>query len=204
MESQRDRTVVRRGIRLLVAKAILGTVAAAAAIAIMRVAGNREILVAVCIGLVPGIMDRSPKKLIFGIIFAILGYAVGARISVALGKLLIEEVPFFHWAITGAFIGMTAGFSSSKGQWFSFRWLIWTLGAAYGFLLGFVFGIMGDIGGFFTIVAPDLPLFYYMREVSLLCAGAFINIGAALATILATSLNNGLFRVARTVENVET
>jgi len=203
MQEKRDREIVRRGIRLLIAKVILGALAAGAAILLMRAVGNREILVALFIGLVPGIAEGSLKKLLFGAILGLIGYSVGARVSAAVAKSFIEEVPFGHWAIVGAFIGMTAGVSRSPGQWFSFRFVVWTLGSVYGFVFGFLFGFLGDIGGFFTLPAHGLGLHYYMREVSLLCAGVFINLGAAVAAIFSASLDNGLLRVARAVEKAE-
>jgi len=204
MNGKRDRAVIKHGFKLLILKAILGGLAAAAAMLLMRVVGSREMLVAFFIGLVPGIVEKSPKKVFYGVVFALIGYAVGGRVSAALAKNIIQEVPFGHWAIVGGFIGMTAGISRTKGQWFSFRFLIWTLGAFYGFILGLIFGFFGDIGGFLTIpFGESLGLHYYLREVSLLCAGVFINIGAALAGILSDLLNNGLWRVARAVEQAE-
>ena len=203
MEGTRDREIVKRGIMLLVAKVILGALAAGAAMLLMRMVGNREVIVALFIGLVPGIAERSLKKLLLGAVLGFVGYTVGARISAAMAKSIIQEVPLGHWAIGGAFIGMTAGVCRSRGQWFSFRVIIWSLGAAYGFVLGLLFGFLGDIGGFFTLPAHSLGLHYYLREVSLLCAGVFINLGAALAAILAASLDNGLLRVARAVEQAE-
>jgi len=203
MEGTRDREIVKRGIMLLVAKVILGALAAGAAMLLMRMVGNREVIVALFIGLVPGIAERSLKKLLLGAVLGFVGYTVGARISAAMAKSIIQEVPLGHWAIVGAFIGMTAGVCRSRGQWFSFRVIIWSLGATYGFVLGLLFGFLGDIGGFFTLPAHSLGLHYYLREVSLLCAGVFINLGAALAAILAASLDNGLLRVARAVEQAE-
>ena len=203
MEGKRDREIVKRGIGLLIARVILGGLAAGLAILLMRAVGNREIVVALFIGLVPGIAERSLKTLVYGAILALIGYGVGGRVSAALAKSLIEEVPFGHWAIVGGFIGMTAGVSRSPGQWFSFRFVVWSLGTVYGFIFGFVFGLLGDIGGFFTLPAHGLGLHYYMKEVSFLCAGVFINLGAAVAAILSASLDNGLARVARAVEKAE-
>jgi hypothetical protein len=204
MQGKRDRETVKQGIKLLIAKVILGALAAAAAILLMRLVGRREILVALFIGLVPGIVEGSRKKLVYGVVLGLIGYSVGARVSAAVAKSFIEEVPFGHWAIVGAFIGMTAGISRSPGQWFSFRFVGWSLGAMYGFALGFVFGSLGDIGGFLTFSAQGLGMHFYMREISLLCAGVFINLGAGLAAILAASLDNGLLRVARVIEEAET
>ena len=204
MNGKRDRSVIRHGFKLLILKAILGGLAAVIAMLLMRIVGSREILVAFFIGLIPGIAEKSPKKVVYGVVLALVGYAVGARVSAALAEKIIQEVPFGHWAIVGGFIGMTAGISRTKGQWFSFRFLVWTLGAFYGFVFGLIFGFLGDIGGFLTIpFGESLGLHYYLREVSLLCAGVFINIGAALAAMLADALNNGLWRVARAVEQVE-
>jgi len=204
MEGRRDRVVLKEGIKLLIAKMALGAIAAGVGIALLRVAGGREIIVAILIGLVPGIVDRSPKKLVYGLLFAAVGYSVGGRISAALAKSLIQEIPLGHWAIVGGFIGMTAGISRLRGQWFSFRFVVWSLGAAYGFFFGLIFGFFGDIGGLLAIeVGEGLGLQYYMKEVSFVCAGVFINLGAAIASILAGSLDNGLWRVARAVEKSE-
>jgi hypothetical protein len=169
----------------------------------MRLVGSREILVAVFIGLVPGIAEKSIKKIIYGAVLGAVGYVVGARVSAAIAKSVIEEVPFGHWAIVGAFVGLTAGISRRRDQWFSFRFVVWSLGAAYGCVFGLIFGFMGDIGGFFTVFSSKIGLFYYMREVSLLCAGVFINLGAGLAAMLANSLDAGLWRVAKAVEKAE-
>ncbi len=199
MQTERDRAVVKRGLLLLVVKVILGALAAAAAMVLMRVAGSGEILVALFIGMVPGVAERSLKKLVAGALFAVVGYTLGARIGVLVAK-SASGVPLGHWAVTGAFIGMTAGISRKRGQWFSFRIVVWSLGAAYGFVLGLVFGVIGDIAGFFTVPTHFLGLYYYMREVSLLCAGIFVSLAAAVASILSASVDNGLWRVARAVE----
>ncbi len=203
MEERRDRAIVKHGLKLLLVKVILGGVAAVAAMLLMRAVGNREILVALFIGLVPGIAERSLKVSLYGAAFAVIGYAVGGTVSAAIAKRGIEEIPLGHWAIVGGFIGMTAGISRSPGQWFSFRFVIWSLGAAYGFVLGLIFGFIGDIGGFFAIRADNLPFFYYYKEVSFICAGVFINLVVALVSIITASLDNGLWRVARAVEGRE-
>ncbi len=202
MQGTRDRAVVKQGLKLLLVRIILGAAAAGAAIALMRVVNRGEILVALFVGLVPGIVDRSLKKLVAGAVLGLVGYNVGARVGVLIAK-SASGVPLGHWAITGAFIGMTAGISRKPGQWFSFRVMVRSFGIVYGFVLGLIFGVMGDIGGFVTIPAYKLPLFYYMREVSLVCAGVFINLGVGVACILTASLNNGLWRVARAVEKIE-
>ena len=204
MVGERDRIVVKRSLKLLILKVILGGVAAVAAMLLMRVVGSREVIVALFIGLVPGIVERSLKKFLYGAAFAIIGYIIGGRISGALAKTIIQELPLGHWAIVGGFIGMTAGIAHSKGQWFSFRFVIWSLGAAYGFILGAVFGFLGDVGGFLTMTSGEsLGLHLYVREISLLCAGVFLNFGAALTCILTDSLDHGLWRVARAVEEAE-
>lgn len=203
MEEKRDRVIVKHGLKLLLVKVILGGVAAAAAILLMRIVGSREVLVALFIGLVPGIAERSLKVFLFGAVFAVIGFFIGGSISAAIAKKAIQEVPLGHWAIVGGFIGMTAGISRRPGQWFSFRFVIWSLGAAYGFVLGLIFGFLGDIGGFFAIRADNLPFFYYYKEVSFIFAGVFINLVVALASIITASLDNGLWRVARAVEGRE-
>jgi hypothetical protein len=203
MQGRSDRTVVKQGLKLLLVRVILGAAAAGAAMALMRAVDRGEILVALFVGLVPGIVEKSFRKLVAGAVLALIGYGVGARVGVFIAK-SASGVPLGHWAITGAFIGMTAGISRKPGQWFSFRVVVRSFGIVYGFVLGMVFGLMGDIGGFFTIPAYNLPLFYYMREVSLVCAGVFINLGVGVACILTASLDNGLWRVARAVEKAET
>lgn len=183
-------------------KAILGAAAAVVAMALMRPFGMGEITVAVLIGLVPGIAEKSVPKVIVGAVLGLVGYSVGARVGATLAR-SFSGVPLGHWAVVGAFIGLTAGMVRQPGQWFSFRFRVWWLGCACGAVLGFLFGIMGDIGGFFTIPAYELPLFYYMREVSLICAGIFINLGVAIALVLASVIANALWRGARSVERSE-
>ncbi|RJP19155.1 MAG: hypothetical protein C4520_13270 [Candidatus Abyssobacteria bacterium SURF_5] len=170
----------RHGLKLLGVKLILGIAAAFVAMAILRLFGGSELIVALCIGLVPGIAERSARKIVGGALLAVIGYQVGAHVGLAISK-SASGVPLGHWAITGAFIGMTAGIRRFPGQAASSR----ITGGASGFILGLIFGIFGDIAGFLTISAPNLPLFYYLREVSLLCAGFFINFACALATMLA-------------------
>jgi hypothetical protein len=199
MQTNSDRTVVKTGLKLLLVKIILGAAGAAAAMALMRVLSAGEILVALFIGLVPGVAERSVKKLVVGALLGVVGYIVGARVGMLVAK-SASGIPLGHWALTGAFIGMTAGISRKPGQWFSFRIVVWSLGAVYGFLFGLVFGIIGDIAGFLTVPMHSLGLFYYMREVSLMCAGIFISLGTAVADILSASIDNGLRRVARAIE----
>jgi hypothetical protein len=201
MEIERDRTVVKRGLKLLLGKVILGAAAAVAAMALMRVLDTGEIVVALFIGLVPGLAERSLKKLVAGALLGAVGYLAGARVGALVAK-SASGIPLGHWAVTGAFIGATAGFSRKPGQWFSFRIVVWSLGAAYGFLLGLIFGAVGDIAGFLTVPAHSLGLFYYMREVSLLCAGVFVSLAAAIAGVLSASVDNALWRVARAVEKL--
>lgn len=204
MDGKRDRAVIKHSLLLLGLKVILGAVAAGVAMLLMRVVGSREVLVALFIGLVPGIVEKSPKKIIYGAIFGVIGYAVGARVSTALAKNIIQEVAIGHWAIVGGFIGMTAGISRNKKQWFSFRFILWSLGAFYGFIFGLVLGLFGDVGGYLAIpFVGGLGLHYYTREISLLCAGIFINLGVAIASILTGALDDGLWRVASAVEKAE-
>ncbi len=205
MKGMRDRAIIKNSLLLLIVKVVLGGVAAAAAIALMRVVGNKEVIVALFIGIVPGLAERSIKKIIFGALLGCIGYFVGARVASALAPKLIDEaVPIGHWAIVGGFIGMTAGISRRPGQWFSFRFLLFSVGAVYGFVLGLIFGLLGDLGGFMTVLAiEETPLMYYAREVSLICAGVGINLAAAIASIPLGTLDNGLWRVARAVEKAE-
>ena len=93
MEARRDRAVVKHGLRLLIIKAVLGGAAATAAMLLMRVVGSREVLVALFIGLVPGIAERSLKMLLYGAVFAIVGYVVGGHISAAIAKEKVIEKP---------------------------------------------------------------------------------------------------------------
>lgn len=203
MEGKRDRAIVKQGLKLAVMKAILGAAAAVVAMVLMRFLGKGEMTVAVLIGVVPGMSERSLRKLVVGGVLGFIGYNVGARVGAALAG-SFSGVPLGHWAVIGAFIGLTAGMARHPGQWFSFRFIVWWFGGIGGAVLGFLFGIMGDIGGFFTIPAYELPFFYYMREVSLLCAGLFINFGVGVASALASAMDNALWRVARVVERVET
>jgi hypothetical protein len=204
MEVKRDRAVIRHSLLLLILKVLLGAAAAVAGMLVMRVVGSREVIVALFIGLVPGVVEKSPKKIVYGAVFACIGYFVGARVGTALAKNIIQEVPIGHWGIVGGFIGLTAGISRTKGQWFSFRFILWSLGAVYGFLFGLILGLFGDIGGYMLIPFGEaLGLHYYTREISLLFAGIFINLGVAIAGIFMNSLDNGLWRVARAVEKTE-
>lgn len=177
------------GFKLLCAKLLLGGVAAVIGMALMRVIGGGEILVAILIGLVPGIAEKAPKKIVAGAILAVIGYYVGAQVgnAVAGGG---AGVPFGHWAITGAFIGLTSGLSRIEGKWLSPRPLASVAGAVCGLILGGVFGFLGDIAGLLTTYGSSEMTFYhfYMRETSLLCAGIFINLGSALASGLTSRL----------------
>lgn len=202
MEPMRDRAIIKQGILLLVVKTILGGGAAAAALGLMSVVGSYEIIVAVLIGLVPGIVEKSKKKFLYGILFGALGYKVGGMISASVAReFLFEEIPMGHWALVGGFIGMTAGISRRPGQWLSFKLILWSIGAVLGFIFGLVFGVLGDIGGFFALRFDIFPM--HMREISLMCAGIFINLGAGIAAIFTDSLDNGLWRVARATEKIK-
>ncbi|MBI4831427.1 MAG: hypothetical protein HY801_07710 [Candidatus Lindowbacteria bacterium] len=198
MQAKPDSVAVERSAKALIAKAILGGVAAATAMLLMRVIGSREVLVALFIGLVPGIAEKSFRKVAAGAILGIFGYVVGARISLVIARSLFG-VPLGLWSVTGAFIGLTAGILYAA-QSTPFRLSIRLRGCVYGFLFGLMFGILGDIGGYFTIVANRLGfgfgLFYYMTEFSLLCAGIFINLGVALATAFSESSNRHAARSA--------
>ncbi len=204
MGKKRFHVVNRHNLFLLLLKMILGAVAAGVAMLLMRVVGSREVLVAFFIGLVPGIVEKSPKKIVYGAIFGIIGYAVGARVGTVLAKSIIQEVAIGHWAIVGGFIGLTAGISRNKEQWFAFRFILWSLGAFYGFIFGLILGLFGDVGGYLAIpLAGKLGLHYYTREICFLCAGIFINLGVAIAGMLTSALDDGLLRVAKIVEKAE-
>lgn len=198
MERNSERGSAVHGLKLLGEKLLLGAGAAVLAMAIMRVVGGGEILVALLIGLVPGAAERSLKKLIGGAVLALVGYSVGARIGLLVAR-STSGVPLGLWAVTGAFIGATAGIRRLPAQSSASR----TSGFAAGILLGGLFGIMGDIGGFFTVPASGLPLFYYLREVSLLCAGVFINLAAALACMLALAVERRVSRAAAPAAEAE-
>jgi hypothetical protein len=186
MEDRIEMAPAKHGWKLLGVKVLLGACAAAGGMGMMRVAGGREILVALFIGLVPGIAEKSLKKTLGGALLALIGYSFGARVGILIAK-SASGVPLGHWAVTGAFIALTAAIRRYPDQSRSSR----NTGAITGIVLGLVFGILGDIGGFFTVPAHHaLPLFYYAREVSLLCAGVFINFAAGLASMLAMAAEN--------------
>lgn len=202
METNREREIVKQGFKLLAIKLILGAAAAGIAMGLMRVAGGGEILVALLIGLVPGVAERSSKKMAVGAVLAVVGYLVGARVGIAVAR-SASGVPLGHWAVTGAFIGMTSGMSSLEGRWFSSRYRVSLLGAAFGFFFGGLFGVLGDIAGFLTVAVYKVSLFYYLREVSLLCAGIFINLGAGVGAILEAKFEKKLGRKDEPVETAE-
>jgi len=185
MMAELEQAHKRRGFRMLGVQVLLGAAAAVAGMTIIRMVGGSEIVVALMIGLVPGVSERSIKKLLGGAVLAVVGYSVGAQVGMLVAR-SASGVPLGHWAITGAFIGLTAGIRRFPEQGSFSRFT----GASAGFILGLVFGILGDIGGFFTIPASDLPLFFYLREISLLCAGIFINLAAGIASLLTAALHN--------------
>jgi hypothetical protein len=195
MQEQKEAVPPRHGLKLLGVKVLLGAAAAVFAMILMRAAGGGEFMVALAVGLVPGIAERSPKKLLAGAVLGLVGYSIGARVGFLVAK-SASGVPLGHWATTGAFIGATAGIRRHSDQPASAR----VAGGILGIFFGFVFGLMGDIGGFFTIPAYKLPLFYYLREVSLLCAGIFINLGAGLASMLAVAIER---RAKRTIAPIQ-
>jgi hypothetical protein len=189
----------RHGFGLLIAKVILGALAAGVAMVLMRVFGTGEILVAFFIGAIPGIAEKSPKKLAAGALLGIIGYVAGAHVGKVIAK-TASGVPLGHWAIVGGFIGITAGIARYPGQSTSSR----VVGTLSGIILGLVFGILGDIGGFLTVPVSSklgLGLFYYLREVSLVCAGVFINLAAALASMLALAADRRTQRNTAAVES---
>jgi len=199
MEKIPEIVAARHGFKLLIAKVILGALAACVAMLLMRVFNTGEILVAFFIGAVPGIAERSPKKLAAGALLGIVGYVAGANVGKFTAR-MTAGVPLGHWAVVGAFVGITVGITRHPGQSFSSR----AVGIASGIVLGLVFGISGDIGGFLTVPASSrlgLDLFLYLREVSLVCAGVFINLAAALASMLAIALSRRAQRAAATVES---
>ena len=199
MEKVPEIVPAKHGFKLLIAKVILGALAAGVAMLLMRAFNTDEMLVAFFIGAVPGIAERSPKKLAAGALLGIVGYVVGANVGKQVAR-MAAGVPLGHWAIVGAFIGMTAGIARNPGQSFSSR----AAGIASGIVLGLVLGILGDIGGFLTIAPSSrlgLGLYLYLREVSLVCAGVFINLGAALASMLAMAVSRKAQRVAAAAES---
>jgi hypothetical protein len=190
------------GFKLLCAKLFLGGVAAVIGMALMRIIGGGEILVAILIGLVPGIAERSTKKIVAGAILGLIGYIVGAQVGNAVAK-VVEGVPFGHWVITGAFIGLTSGISRIEGKWLSPRPLASFLGAFCGMILGGVFGFLGDSAGLLATFTSSEMTFYhfYMRETSLLLAGIFVNFGSALASGLTGRLERKASGATEAAEN---
>jgi hypothetical protein len=172
-----------RGFKLLCVKLVLGAVAALVGMALMRLIGGGEILVAILIGLVPGIAERSTKKIVAGAILGLVGYTVGAQVGHAVAR-SVEGVPLGHWAVTGAFIGLTSGMSRIEGKWLSPRPLASFVGAICGLILGGLFGALGDLAGLLAAFSSSELAFYhlYIRETSLLLAGIFVNLGFALAS----------------------
>ena len=190
MGEQSDNSAGGGGLKLLGLKLILGALAAIVGLGLMRVLGGAEFVVAVLIGIVPGLAEKSPKKAGAGAVLGLVGYFVGARVGAAVGG--TEGIPFGHWAVTGGFIGLTGGISRREGLWRSPRFGATLLGAACGFFLGFLFGFLGDIFGVaLTFTISDLPTFIYMRvtEISLVCAGIFINLAAAAGSGLEARLD---------------
>jgi len=183
MEETTERAAGIRGFKLLCLKLVLGALAAVVGMALMRLIGGGEIIVAILIGLVPGIAEKSTKKVVAGATLGLVGYLVGAQVGLAVAR-AGQGVPFGHWAITGAFIGLTSGMSRLEGKFLSPRPLATVAGALCGLVLGGVFGFSGDIVGLLTSFgASEMSFFsFYMREVSLGCAGVLINLGAALAS----------------------
>jgi hypothetical protein len=190
MEEMSGSAVAGGGFKLLGVKLILGALAAIVGMILMRILGGAEFVVAILIGIVPGIAERSPKKAAAGAVLGLVGYFVGARAGVAVAK-AAQGVPFGHWAITGGFIGLTSGISRREGLWRSPWPRATLLGAGCGFILGAIFGFLGDIAGLLAVFAFPIPSFLYMRttELSLLCAGIFINLGAAAGSGLEARLD---------------
>lgn len=199
MEKTPEIVTARHGFTLLIVKVILGAVAAGTAMLLIRAFNTGEILVAFFIGAVPGIAERSPKKLAAGALLGIVGYVAGANVGTLIAR-MAAGVPLGHWAVVGAFVGITAGIPRHPGQSVSSR----AVGIAGGVVLGLVFGVLGDIGGFLTVPLSGhlgVDLFLYLREVSLACAGVFINLAAALASMLAMAASRRTQRVASAAES---
>jgi hypothetical protein len=188
-------------VKMFFTKLILGALAAIVGMVLMRILGGAEFVVAVLIGTVPGLAEKSPKKAVAGAALGFVGYFVGAQVGAAIGR--GEGVPFGHWAVTGGFIGLTSAISRREGLWRSPRFLATLLGACLGFSLAFLFGFLGDIAGLaLTFAVPDLPSFIYMRvtEISLLLAGIFINLGAAAGSGLEAKLDKKTLQAAETTK----
>ncbi len=191
MEEQSSSATGVGGPKLLGLKLILGAMAAVVGMMLMRLIGGGEIVVAILIGIVPGLAERSSKKAVAGAVLGLVGYLVGARVGIAVAR-TAQGVPFGHWAITGGFIGLTSGISRREGLWRSPRSLATALGSVCGFVLGALFGILGDIAGLaaaFAISGVPPLIYMWVTEVSLLCAGVFINLGAAAASGLEARLD---------------
>jgi hypothetical protein len=189
-----EETSIKRtgGFKLLFLKMGLGALAAVVGMLLMRLIGGGEIVVAVLIGLVAGLAERSRNKALAGVVLGVVGYMVGAQVGAAVAA-SGQGVPFGHWAVTGAFIGLASGMSRIKDGLFPARPLALIAGAICGLILGAILGFTGDIAGLaavFTI--SDLPSFIYMNttEISLFMAGIFINLGAGLASGLTGRLEN--------------
>ncbi len=198
MKNNLENGPVGHGWKLLGLKVLLGALAALVAMALMRVVGGGEALVAVFIGLVPGVAEKSPKKIAAGAVLGLAGYFIGAQVGLAISR-RAQGVPLGHWAVVGGCIGLTSGLARHPNQSSSSR----IAGAITGVIFGLVFGIMGDIGGFLTVPANALPLFYYLREVSLTCAGLFINLGAGLAAMIAAAVGKRAFRKLQLAEGAQ-
>lgn len=205
MEGKNGGGTVKGGLKLLGTKLVLGAVAAVVGMLLLRVFGAGEIIVALLIGLVPGIAERSAKKAVAGAILAIVGYTVGARIGISVAK-SGQGVPFGHWAVTGAFIGLTSAMARAEGKWVSPRPVAPVLGALLGLILGAAFGLLGDMAGLLAAISSSEIAFYhfYIREISLLCAGIFINLGAGLASGLEGKLESKARKAPETAEPAET
>ncbi len=203
MGEQGDTSAGGGGLKLLCLKLILGALAAIVGLGLMRVLGGAEFVVAVLIGIVPGMAEKSPKKAGAGAVLGLVGYFVGARVGLAVGG--TEGIPFGHWAVTGGFIGLTGGISRREGLWRSPRPGATLLGAACGFFLGFLFGFLGDIFGVaLTFTISGLPAFIYMRvtEISLVCAGIFINLAAAAGSGLEARFDKEAPQASETAEKL--
>jgi len=79
MEEMRGSAADGGGFKLLGVKLILGALAAIVGMILMRILGGAEFVVAILIGIVPGIAERSAKKAAAGAVLGLVGYFVGAR-----------------------------------------------------------------------------------------------------------------------------
>jgi hypothetical protein len=179
-----------------------GEQAAVIGMALMRIIGGGEVIVALLIGLVPGITEKAPKKIVAGAVLAVIGYYVGAQVGNAVAK-PFQGVPLGHWATTGAFIGLTSGISRLEGKWLSPRPLASLVGAVFGLIFGGVLGALGDLAGLLAAFTSSELAFYhlYIRETSLLLAGIFINLGSALASGLTGRLERKAEGAAEATES---